>query len=326
MYHMMKITAGLAYDEEDDLYIVYTKDDDYYSVTPEIYDELERADGLHPLNLSEEVIRELETCGIITDSRLEHDGLKTYSTLLLIGPRAKAFYKVSVVLNKLLPYLSLIMLFAGIILRINCPLRMRYDYPYMKTFAFVLSIVLTVVLHEFSHFNAANAYHVPVPRAGLISVGFFPIGAYVEIKDGESYNKGSHLDCKKKIQIMLAGIEMHVLLVGLMMIIQSLVPSSFYITLVIAVFNTAMAIVNLLPAFQNDGEQALSALFDVPSVSHFAFKPFYDKKYLHKLLHSGSLGYVTMGLFGLIYLSHLVVIGIVGLSYFSWMTSLFGGI
>lgn len=326
MYHMMKITAGMAYDEEDDLYIVYTKDDDYYSVTPEVYDELERADGVHPLNLSKEVICELETCGIITASHLEHDGLISYCTLFLIGPRAKAFYKVSVVLNKLLPYLSLIMLFAGIILRIICPLRMETYYPSLNVYAFVLSVVLTLALHEFAHFNAANAYHLTVSQAGLLFVGFFPIGAFVAIEDDDGYDEESRLKCKQRVQMMLAGIEMHVLLVGLMMIIQSLVPSSFYITLVIAVLNTAMAIVNLLPAFQNDGERALSALFDVPSVSHFAFKPFYDKKYLHKLLHSGSLGYVTMGLFGLIYLSHLVVIGIVGLSYFSWMISLFDGI
>lgn len=122
-----------------------------------------------------------------------------------------------------------------------------------------LGIAGGVLLHEISHATACLSYGGKLFEAGLMTKGIMP-GAYVLIDD---YGIDSRL---KKAQINMAGIEMNLLIAGVMMIMMVKVDvtsclfrykiAMYYI----AIQNIFGALLNISLAEGLDGEHTISSL------------------------------------------------------------------
>mgnify|MGYP004477922801 CR=1 FL=1 len=128
-----------------------------------------------------------------------------------------------------------------------------------------LGIVGGVVLHETAHAIACLGYGGKLLEAGVMTKGIMP-GAYVLIDD---YVVDSGI---KKAQINMAGIEMNLLIAGIMMILMVKVDVSSCLfeyknaMRYIALINIICALLNISFAEGLDGEHAMSSLIGTPVI------------------------------------------------------------
>lgn len=157
----------------------------------------------------------------------------------------------------------------------------------------------SVITHEMGHLITGLACGYKVTDTGVLLLGVIPIGAYVAAREEKKALKS------ERIQFSLAGVEMNLFVAGIFLLAAQLVyPLSF--TLVsVANVNVLLAGINLLPAAGLDGESALSAVFEVSSISKAAVKWFESGKKRGILLHSGLPGYACLCVFGITLLSKL---------------------
>lgn len=307
MYPMLKegITIGTFNYEglNETHYFVENCTGEEFEISHELYKALIHADGTAPLKVRNcgamTLIEELKRHGIIQTTRfVSDDGLFNRFIVLPIGSRIRKYRPCCVVLNQLLPLLSILMFIVGIVFHLKAE-----DTLYLEFNALVYYglIILSLVAHETGHLIAGISARYRFSDAGILLLRVFPIGAYIAHEEKENATK------REKLQLALSGILVNLLIAGILFALSSMSSSTDYTLVAVAKINCILASVNLLPADGLDGESALSALLDVDSISEIANKCFTNSKLRKKLFHSGISGYVSLCLFGFIVFSRVLV-------------------
>lgn len=284
-------------------YYARNPDGDEFEISAQIADELARADGTRELKLRRRIIEELKDNGLIHTTRFVKDGNFTRLILFPIGSRARKYRNVCLLLNSVLPIISILIFMGGVFFKLEDISYRGYDFD---IFVYYGLLVVSLLLHECGHLIAGLSYGYDISELGILLLWIIPIGAYIAYQDKKDVHK-----CNR-IQFSLAGIEMNLLLAGLCLL-GSVASNSLTMTLtLIANLNVALAIVNLLPAQGLDGENAISHALGVDSINAMARKWILKRRYRKRLLQSGYKGYVCMCLFVFLIISDGVVWLLVG--------------
>lgn len=268
-----------------------------FEISCQVYQELMRADGTHALRLSKGLLRQMKRDGILTTSRYIHDGIISRYLLFPLGESIARFQPVCRVMNALLPIL------AGILLVASIFVRRKYGHPGIGELNFMLYyllLFLSVAAHECGHLVSGIAYGYRFTEIGLLLFGILPAGAYVaHYKKEES----SRLAC---IQHSLAGVEVNLLITALFLLL-SVIPSPMDETLVmVANINVLLAVFNLLPTFGMDGEDALSALLGLESISRYTKLYLKNRAFRKDLSRMGAARYACIAVFAVNLLSSVL--------------------
>ncbi len=172
------------------------------------------------------------------------------------------------------------------------------------------------VLHELAHANACLAYGGRVFEIGaLFRLPF--VGAYVLMDE-------SSIKCRmKRVQVNAAGIEMNLLLAGVLLLVASLTKrnSGFYFNMALA--NAITALLNLLLIQGLDGEHIMSDLLGIGGLGKASVK--YALTRSHHLankqhgLHEASFSMICTSVFAVQALQ-IVFLLIDGWVIISWLT------
>lgn len=270
MYPMLKegITIGtISYEGSDETqYFVENCEGEEFVISYELYKALVHADGTKPLRLrhcgGKKTVEELKRLGIIRTSRfVSDDDLFNRSILFPIGSRARKYRPLCVLANRLLPFLSIIMFVVGVILNLTTEETLYYEF---NTIEYYVLIVISLAAHEMGHLIAGISAKYKFSDAGILLLGLFSIGAYVAHDEKKNATK------MEKLKLALSGILVNLLIAGILFTGSVLCSTTDYTFIAAAQINCILAAVNLLPAEGLDGESALSALFDVESISKIA--------------------------------------------------------
>lgn len=153
----------------------------------------------------------------------------------------------------------------------------------------IIGVLLGAPCHEFGHLVAALGLGGKAFSMGIL-LGITP-GMYVEI------NEKCIKSTLRKVQVLLAGIEVNLLLAGLFFIISTLFSSSLFYG--IAFNNLLLAVINLLFIDGLDGYQAMQILLGANELNEKA-KRLRNETAKNELLSEGILGYIKFILFRII--------------------------
>ena len=302
-------------------YYVENDDGEEFEITGELYHALNRADGTRSLALLEEdkeLKEELKKYHIIRTSRFvrERGAINRWIVFPVgrIPPKVRA---VLWLINTFLPLLSLLMLAIGLMMQFCCPVDFEMNWDWA---AYIFLFLVSICLHELGHFIAGAANGYGVSDVGILLLWVIPIGAYVACYERNGVEPAGK---KAKIQFSLAGIEMNLLIAGVMLIIGVLVPAFFVTSLMVAAENGWLAFINLLPSRGLDGESALSALCGVESIFSTASGWLFKKEKRRQLYRSGAAGFVSLAFFAVVCLSRVVLFAIIGISLLLSVLSFF---
>lgn len=189
------------------------------------------------------------------------DGAHIYT--LYIPNRKSTNSIIPKILNLLLMITFFPVLIYGVYLFIHYGVNLGEDNFFLNLiFGYILGIGVGGALHECAHACASLSYTGRFFEAGVMMTGFMP-GAYVMTDETNIDN------ILKKGQIHMAGIEMNLLLAGVMMILMVKVNwlsgckmAMFYIM----TQNIFIALFNIIFADGLDGEHAISSLLGGPIV------------------------------------------------------------
>ena len=292
MYPMLRADVSLAtFTCESDTkehYIVINPDGNEYELPYKLYHKLEKADGTHPISLSRNLKRRLERDKIITTSRFVLTGVINRLIVFAIGNRSKNIYQFCQAVNQVLAFASLPLFLLAMLLMLTSWDEAQHSFNaglYYGVF------ILSLGVHEFGHLSAA---------VGLLLLGIFPIGAYVAYRDNTLASK------RERIQLSLAGIEAELMMVGLLIILALIFES--YTLVISANTNILLIIINSLPVRGLDGEAALSALFEVKSISNLSTRIILDSKKRKRLFQSGIIGKMCLMFYFIVFLLKIVFI------------------
>lgn len=203
----------------------------------------------------------LDACLLIRDEgrTMELDGAHIHT--VYIPNRKSTNSIIPKILNFLLLISFLPVLFYGIYLIIDKGVYWGDADAFFinMVLGYGLGIGAGVVLHEIGHATACLSYQGKLFEVGIMTKGIMP-GAYVLIDD---YGIDSRL---KKTQINMAGIEMNLLIAGLMMIMMVKVDATsclfrYKIAMYyIAIQNIFGALLNICLTEGLDGEHTISSL------------------------------------------------------------------
>lgn len=249
--------------------------DRVYELSEAEYRAMQKADGLHPLELAcfrpSRSLRYLRKIGAIQTRRLVRRGLFQTFTLFPIGPRADAWVRTAGVCNHLLPAFSLLMFAFGLLSACVMPLQLASGNGFQdfwidkSALLVVLHTIAAAGLHECGHLAAAVACGFPVRDTGVLLLGLFPIGAYV------SCAVTDHAPSRRKLQMYLAGCEVNLLLTGLWLACAHLIPGFGLVGAAGALINGMICALNMLPAHGLDGAHALAILLGTEDVTSYAY-------------------------------------------------------
>ena len=287
MYPMLRADVSLGtFTCENDAkehYIVVNPDGNEYELPYKLYHILEKADGTHPISLSRNLKRRLERDKIITTSRFVSAGVINRLIVFAIGNRSRYIYQFCQAVNKVLAFASLPLFLLAMLLMLTSWEKVQHSFNaglYYGVF------ILSLGVHEFGHLSAAVSSGYAVTDVGLLLLGIIPIGAYVAYRNKKSASK------KERIQLALAGIEADLIVAGVLIILALIFES--YTLIMSANTNIALIIVNSLPVRGLDGEAALSALFEVKSISNLSTRIILNSEKRKKLFQSGILGKICL--------------------------------
>ena len=261
-----------------------------------------KADGTMPLDLPDKgrrLIPKLKKHRIIRTSRfVKEPGLINRFILFPIKSRGNQCRSLFKVINSVLPVIAIILFFTGILLSSISKTETGYSFNQWLYYGLA---VASVALHEAGHLTAGLACGYELSDTGILLLGILPVGAYVAVREKKNASKA------ERIQFALAGIEANLLLAGVCLLAaQMFYPLSFTLTTVANV-NVLLAGINLLPTSGLDGEAALSAVFDVASISKTAVNWLESGKRRRVLFHSGLPWYACLCVFGITLLSKLAL-------------------
>lgn len=315
MYPMLKqgVSMGtFSYEGSDDEhYFIENADGDEFEISSRIYNALLKADGTKPLDLpgrGRSILPSLKKNGLVQTSRFVNDGILNRFILKKFGKFSRSAIRTCKMLNKLLPFAAVLFFAIGIVLMLNVKRRVSFgfDFPFH-----LILVYASIALHELGHLTAGVAYGYTITDAGILLLWRIPIGGYV------AHDENTRVADLQRLQISLAGVEMNILLAGILLI-ASVVSRRLSLTFAsTANVNVILAIVNgLIPSFGLDGESALSALLGVRSIYELSRKWIKVKDKRRKLLKAGFPGVLCFGFFSIVYLSKVLVWAYLGLNVF----------
>lgn len=274
---------------EDEHYYAINPNGDEFEISARIAHELERADGTRELKLRKRIIKELKDSGLIHTSRFVKGDDFNRFILFPISARALKYRDICLLINSLLPIVSVLTFVAGIFLKFESTSYWEDDF---NLFVYYGILVVSLLSHECGHLVAGLAYGYSISELGVLLFGMIPVGAYVAHGEKENVRK-----CDR-IQFSLAGIEVNLMIAGICLLGSMEIWSLSGTLFSIACLNVALAILNILPAQGLDGETALSDALGVESINALARKWLHRPKLRKRLLRSGYKGYAYMCLFG----------------------------
>lgn len=263
-----------------------------YRISRQVRDALLHADGRSPINLPRELIDRMKEADLITTSRFVR-GNDRYNYIIVspIGKGALWAREVFKSINSVLPWLAAFAFLTGLVIRVLNDTGIEGPFRFYWTFPIVL---LGVLFHEYGHYLSARAYGHRIRSTGLVLLGIMPIGAYVESGGKRPAAK------REELQQVLAGIEMNILLSGILMILSVIIEAISLLLIIAAAANMVLAVSNMIPTAGQDGEKALSVVLEVDSIYDLSKEWMTDPEKRHKVLHSGIYGYAWALLFTLI--------------------------
>ena len=282
-------------------YYIENADGEDFEISYMLWNALKSADGTKPLNLQggdPRLLRELEKNGLIQTSRFVRTGSLFNRFILFpignIPQKIRSFFKA---INAVLPAASILILVIGVCLIIMNGESTGSGFNWWICCGLM---VCSIFLHEVGHLIAGVAYGYKISNVGILLLGIIPIGIYVVHSDKKNAKK------TEKIRFALAGVEVNLLIAGICLLAAVQCYQSASTMLSVANINIAFAAVNLLPAYGLDGEQALSAVFEVDSISKEAKKWLSDRRRRRKLLRSGLPGYICLCIFVVILMFNIL--------------------
>ena len=289
-------------DEANIHYIVNNCDGDIFEISSQLFEALWKADGTCPLDLPDKgrrLIPKLKKHRIIRTSRfVKGPGLINRFILFPIRSKRNRCRPLFKVIHSVLPVIAMILFLTGALLTNTSKTETENGFNWWLYYGLALA---SIALHEAGHLTAGLAYGYEMSDTGILLLGILPIGAYVATREKKNASKA------EQIQFALAGIVINLMLAGICLIAaQMFHPLSFTLTTVANV-NVLLAGINLLPTSGLDGEAALSAVFDVSSISKTAVNWLESGKRRSVLFHSGLPGYACLCVFCITLLSKLAL-------------------
>lgn len=285
MYPRLQEGATLGYftcgDDSRRRYFVVDKNERRFEISYAVYQELSRADGTHPVRLSDRLLKQLKERKLLSTSRFLFDGVFNRFILFPIGPRVRRFRPICRILNGVLPSLTMVLFALSLVM-----MRGSFSFPFRQIPlpAYILLMVFSLLAHEFAHLIAGISYGFRFSEMGLILLGIFPFGAYV------SYFDKKHVKSSARVQLSLAGIEANLLL-GSLFLLLSMYRSpldAFFFTG--SYMNFFFAAFNLIPASGLDGCAAFGALLGFRNIGQFSKLFFKDRGFRRRVLQAGPRG------------------------------------
>ena len=301
---------------EDEHYYARNPDGVEFEIGARIAYELARADGTRKLKLRQRVVNELKDSGLIRTSRLVKDDNYNRFTLIPIGERAMKYRDICILINRILPIVSILTFMAGIFLKFESTSYWGDDFD---LFFYYGMLAMSLLAHECGHLVAGLAYGYNISELGVLLFGVFPAGAYVAANHEEE-NKLNRCD---RIQFSLAGIELNLMITGICLLTSIEIYALSGTLFSVAYLNVALAVLNILPAQGLDGERALSDALGVESINALARKWLHKPKFRKKLFKSGYKGYAYMCLFGFSILCDATVWLVIGSNVLYAIISIF---
>lgn len=287
-------------DSDQTYYYAKNKDGKNFLLTRPVWEALLKANGTAPLDLPDKgknMIPLLKKRDLIHTSRFARNE-KPYSRFIVFvfsdrrRPNAKLFRAIDFLLSWLCPLVFALgvtfFLFVGNVGRQN-----------LNLLLVVLNLFASLVLHEAGHLIAGLAYKFKVTDAGFLLQWFFPVGAYVACDETPSAST------RARLRLSLSGVEMNLLLAGILYCLASLGGPLAATILCLARMNVLVILSNLIPVYGLDGESILSTLCGVKSIFQLARKKLLNPKSRKKLLRSGLCGICAFLFLGTILLSRV---------------------
>lgn len=306
MYPMLRegvcVGTVLCPDSGETEYVAENADGEVFEISYDIYKALLHADGTRPMkfrNSEQDIISLLESNGLVQTSRfvLEEKGFNRF-ILFAIGSRANKYRLLCGMINRILPFISILSFLIGIMLILNSP--SSFDDEFHWGVYYIL-LILSLVLHELGHLVAGIAAGYKCSDAGIILVGKVPVGAYVAHEDKANATKS------EKLGMAFAGVEFNLLIFGILIMVSFLCSRMSYTLISVANINVLLTMINIIPAEGLDGEFALSALLEMESINSTAEKWLLNKKRRRKLFSNGIGGYVSFCLLGFVLISKILI-------------------
>lgn len=290
--------------------VCYKMDEDQYWVIDKLLDRavelttlqmyfLSKLDGkTDPYTIDESLSKE-EVDSILHDLEFEfllredkhkliwEDGM--YMWTIHIPKRRKKRKKVAKICNALLLYSVLPIFLLGIFLRFH-PIGSTVPDTAPGSFWLCIGIIiLSAMIHEIAHGNACLAYGGNVFEYGVMISGLMP--CFYTLMDYKGVKNGY-----KRLQIIAAGVESHLLLAGIGMIVARLFPELYMPAMHVFFVNIVLAIVNFSFIDTTDGMCIIGLLcFGDERIVDKAKRIARSKRYRKRLYKEGVNGYMKVG-------------------------------
>lgn len=244
----------------------------------------------------------LQKKGFISTSRLIKQSMFVRRWIVFyIGERGRSLFPICHAINKILPFLAIVMLVSCIVA--SAMKRTPFIW-YDAIWIHIIGIIITVTVHELGHLIAYIDYkrenEIEITDTGILLFLFFPIGGYVGVKYADLLRK------RDQIQGLAAGNEMNVVVIGLILL-GRIVNPYFDILSPVILYSATAIIFNSLPINGTDGCQILSVLLGV-NIGALAKKTLSDKRRMKKMVREGPVGWLCLLLFSFQYLLKIIVV------------------
>lgn len=213
---------------------------------------------------------------------LWEDGI--YIWTVHIPKRRKFKRKVAKVCNDLLMYSVLPVLFVGIFCMLN-PTERIVPNPEQYSFWWCLgALLISGGVHEIAHANACLGYGGYVFEYGVMFSGMMP--CFYTLMDYKRVKNGF-----KRLQIIAAGVETHLLIIGASLIVARLFPDIYIIAIQVMIVNVVLAVVNFSFVDTTDGMSIIGFLcFGDERILDKAKRVTRNKRYRKRLYNEGLNG------------------------------------
>lgn len=291
------------WEEKNAFFYMENSAGEQYQISRKLYYQLIYVDQTNYIPIDEDFPSEfLQKKGFISTSRLIKQSMFVRRWIVFyIGERGRSLFPICHAINKILPFLAIVMLVSGIVA--SAMKRTPFIW-YDAIWIHIIGIIITVTVHELGHLIAYMDYNreneINITDVGILLCLFFPIGGYVGVKYADLLRK------KDQIQGLAAGLEMNIVAIGLILILRNLNPYCDILSPVILYSATAI-IFNSLPINGTDGCQILSVLLGT-NIGALVKKTLSDKRRVKKMVREGPVGWLCLLLFSFQYLLKIIVV------------------
>lgn len=236
---------------------------------------------------------------LLRDSRILEKGFGRLLVSLWICPIRQPGRKLGTILNGLLMTLFLPVFLLGMFIGMD-------SFPALGTVSLsgmLWGLLIGVILHEIGHSLAAWAYGANVFEIGLTFHWCIP-GAYTLM------NIDGITNTYHKAQVNAAGIEVNLLLCGVLLGLARAFPSTEIFMVWAAFENIVLALINIMFVSGLDGANVISALLRNDSMIDCSKLFLLDQAWRHALLNSGKQGrmeFIACAILGSLQLSGIAL-------------------